>query len=154
MKSHAKRHLPGITWGWAWIGYLCMLTWMLSSVTPTHGQEFRGLITGQVADPSGAVIAEAKITAVREGNTETYTAKTNGRGDYSIPYALPGVYTITAEAPGFRKMVRRGVILDVAQKLNVNFALELGALSDVVTVEAHTATLNTGDASGGSIMDP
>jgi len=62
-------------------------------------QEFRGLISGQVTDPSGAVVINATITALREGTQQPYSARTNSSGAYSVPYVIPGVYTVIAEAP-------------------------------------------------------
>src|SRR5262249_25849927 len=118
-----------------------------------RGQEFRGSIKGQVTDPSGAIIPGARVTAVREGTQEPYTATTNSAGDYSIPYVLPGVYKMTIEAPGFKKAASEAVMLDVAQKLNLDFQLEVGSVSEQVLVQADSAMVNTGDASGGSVLD-
>jgi len=116
-----------------------------------QAQEFRGLILGRVTDPSSAVVPNATITA--KGPQQTYMAKSNASGDFTIPFVLPGTYDVTAEAPGFRKAVRTRVTVDVAQKLNLNFTLEVGAVTETVTVLASPATVNTADASGGTVMD-
>src|SRR4029453_6217748 len=78
-----------------------------------QAQEFRGVITGQVVDPSGAVVPNATITALREGTHQPYTVQTNSSGAYSIPYLLPGSYEIRVEATGFKKAIRQAVNLDV-----------------------------------------
>src|SRR6202034_1143292 len=72
-----------------------------------HGnaQEFRATLTGQVTDPSGAVIKGAKVAAVNNDTKTTYTAVTTARGDYYIPYVLPGTYTVTATAGKFKTAV-------------------------------------------------
>jgi hypothetical protein len=116
-------------------------------------QEFRGVISGQVTDPSGAVVPNAMIEALREGTQQPYTAQSNGSGIFSIPYVLPGRYDITVEAPGFKKAVRTGVNLDVSQKLSLTIALEVGSVAETVTVQETPSLLSTGDASGGTVID-
>ncbi len=133
---------------------LCVVTIVLSSLGVLDAQEFRGMITGQVSDPSGAVIPNATITAVKEGTQQTYTAKTTGAGIYSIPYVLPGDYTVIAEATGFKQARRRNVTVEVNQKLTLNIALEVGTVTQVVTVTESTVQLATSDASIASVIDP
>src|SRR4030095_11626858 len=132
---------------------LCALFVTLLFAVSLQAQEFRGLITGQVVDPSGAVVPNATITALREGTHQPYTAQTNSSGAYSIPYVLPGSYEITVEAVGFKKAIRQAVNLDVAQKLNLNIVLEVGSISETVTVQEAQSLLSTGDASGGTVID-
>ena len=117
-------------------------------------QEFRGVISGQVTDSHGGVIPNATVTAVREGIPQPYTAQTSSAGNYSIPYVVPGVYIVTVEVPGFKKAVRTGITVDVSQKLNLDFDLEVGSVSETVTVLVAPELINTADASGGTVMDP
>ena len=124
------------------------------SVIPAAAQEGRGLIIGQVTDPRGAIIPIATVTAVRGGTQQNYTAQTSSGGDFSIPYLLPGVYVVTVEAPGFKKALRTGVTVDVAGKVNLNISLEVGSVTETVTVQSETSLLNTADASGGTVIDP
>jgi hypothetical protein len=131
------------------IGFTCLMGVMMA-----RGQEFRGLIVGQVTDPHGATVPNAIVTATKEGTDHIYTAETGSGGNFSIPYVQPGVYTITVEAPGFKKTVRAGVKLDIAGKLNLNLTLEIGAVTETVAVEADAQLINTADASGGTTMDP
>jgi hypothetical protein len=123
-------------------------------VLSVHAQEGRGLIIGQVTDPHGAVVPNATVTAVREGTQQHYTAQTNSGGNFSIPYLLPGVYAITVEATGFKKALQTGITVDVAGKVNLNIALDVGSVSETVTVQGETALVNTADASGGTVIDP
>lgn len=122
--------------------------------TLVSAQEGRGLIIGQVTDPHGAVVANATVTATREGTQQNYTAQTDSGGNFSIPYLQPGTYTVLIEASGFKKAVRSGVTVDVAGKINLNFSLEIGSVEETVTIQAETPLLNTADASGGTVMDP
>jgi len=118
-----------------------------------HGQEGRGLIIGQVTDPQGAVVPNATVSAVRAGTQQRYSGQTNSGGDFSIPYLLPGVYTITVEAAGFKKAERTNVSVDVAGKVNLNIALDVGSVSETVTIQGEASLLNTADASGGTVID-
>src|SRR5947208_6420257 len=116
------------------------------------GQEFRGLIIGSVSDPSGAVIPNATITA--RGPQQTYTSRTNSAGNFSIPFVQPGAYTVTAEAHGFKKESKQEINVDVSQKVNVNFTLDVGSTTEEVVVKGDAVSVNTADASGGTVMDP
>src|SRR5438270_2260356 len=102
---------------------LCVLTVVLFSMSFLQAQEFRGLIIGQVTDQQGAVIPNVTITAA--GPQQKYTTKTNGTGNFTIPFVQPGVYSVTAEAQGFKKELKSGVNIDVSQKANVNFSLQV-----------------------------
>ena len=82
---------------------LGVLSMSLLCLVLVHAQEFRAVISGQVTDPQGAVIPNVTITALREGTQQPYAVQTNSGGNFSIPYLLPGVYSITAEAPDSRK---------------------------------------------------
>jgi Carboxypeptidase regulatory-like domain/TonB dependent receptor/TonB-dependent Receptor Plug Domain len=115
-------------------------------------QEFRGSMIGQVTDPTGAVVANATITAV--GPQQTYRTRTNAGGDFAIPYVQPGTYEVAAEAKGFKRELKQGVRIDVSQKVNLNFSLQIGAATETVTVTAEAVAVNTADASGGTVMDP
>lgn len=134
-----------------WAKWLCLLTLALLTVGFLNAQEYRGLILGRVTDPSEAVIPNATITAV--GPQQTYTAKTNATGDFTIPFVQPGTYAISAEAPGFKKTTQEGVTITIAQKINLAFTLQVGATSQTVTVTAEAVGVNTADASGGTVMD-
>lgn len=88
-----ERHLGGTRHCW-----LCIFFPLLAGQL-LHGQEYRGTILGQVADPQGALISQATITAV--GPQQTYAVKSGVKGDYLIPFVQPGTYNVSAEAVGF-----------------------------------------------------
>jgi hypothetical protein len=126
---------------------------MLAFLVPvlSQAQEYRGTIMGQVTDASGAIVPKAIITAT--GPQQVYKAATSNRGEFTIPFVQPGTYTVSVEAPGFKKIVRNGVLVNVADKLNLSFTVEVGAVTDTVTVTADTLEVNTADASGGMVID-
>ena len=132
--------------------WLCSILAIVSSALALHAQEFRGTITGQVTDANGAVIPRAMVTAA--GPQQTYTARTESDGDFTIPFVQPGTYTVVVQAAGFKKVVQSGIVIDVSAKVNLPFSLEIGAVTESVSVSAQAAVLNATDASGGTVIDP
>lgn len=105
-----------------------------------------GSISGTVKDPAGSVIPAASIT-VREVNTGmVYRARTDEKGYYTIPVLRVGQYVLDVEAPGFHGYERRGISLDTNAALTLNASLEVGSVSQSVTVSdctVHVETTNT-----------
>src|SRR3954467_8885038 len=87
-------------------------------------QEFRATVTGQVTDPTGAGVANAKVTIQNLGTNEAQTQMTNESGNYTISFLIPGNYKVTAEAPSFQTGLRPLVELHTNDKLTVNIPLE------------------------------
>ena len=117
-------------------------------------QQTGASITGHVTDPSGAVIAGTKITITSTATGSVYTTESDNAGIYRIPFAAIGEYTLTAEKTGFRTYVQKGVTLIVDQKVTVDIELQLGAVSQSVTVTADAALLQTESADRGFTDDP
>lgn len=135
-----------------------MITGLFLSVALLAGtgflaaQEFRSTLTGQVTDPSGAIVPGAKVTAVNNDTQQTYTDTTNRSGNYYIPYVLPGTYTVTVNANGFKKNVQHNVVLQASQSYGLNFTLQVGATTQSVTVTAAPPQINTSSGSGGTML--
>ena len=110
-------------------------------------QEFRATISGYVYDSSGAAVPNAKIEAVNLANKETTTATSDASGAYTLPFLTPGDYRVTAAASGFKQSVRDKVNLEVGRIVGINITLEVGQLSESVTVSAEAALLETQTAS-------
>ena len=108
-----------------------------------------GTITGTVRDSNGAVIPKAEIVILEERTGFTRSVKTNEDGVY-LAASLPlGRYTVTASPAGFKKTVNSGLNLHVNENLVANLTLEVGAMSDTVTVTADSVQVETrsGDVS-------
>ena len=99
------------------------------------GQDYRATLTGQITDQSHAPVPQATVKAVKQGTNETKETKTNSEGIYTLPYLDPGDYTVEISAAGFNN-VRRAISLRVADKLNLSQTLEVGAITEQVTVSA------------------
>ncbi len=105
------------------------------SATAALGQVVTGTIVGTVKDNSGAVIANATVTITNtDQNVVVRTMQTNASGQYSAPLLPVGHYTVTAEAPGFKKSEQTNIPLDVNANLAVNLSLEVGSTQETVTV--------------------
>ena len=116
---------------------LCVL------VVAAFAQSDRGTITGTVSDPAGAVVAGAAIEA---RNTETgavYPVAASGTGNYTIAQLPAGTYEVTVSTPGFKKYVRPGLIVQAAQTIRVDAALEVGSANESVTVQEEAPLLKT-----------
>ena len=116
---------------------------ILPLVAPFLSGQTTGVITGTVTDPSSAVVPGAKVTVRNAGTGETRDLTTNESGVY-VAYSLPvGTYDIEASAMGFKKSTRSGIALSVADRLGINFVLEVGASSEVVEIAAQAPVVET-----------
>ena len=96
-----------------------------------------------MTDPSGAVIPAATVTATSESTGVVATRQTNSQGLYFIPDLLPGYYTIKAEAQGFKSYVDTHVEVTVGYVQRIDFKLEVGKISQEITVESQASAVNT-----------
>src|SRR5205085_3349981 len=116
-------------------------------------QEFRATITGRITDPSGAVLPGVTVTAANTQTGEMAVGTTTSDGVYTIPFLRPGVYSVSAELSGFRKVTQADVQLQVGQTAAVNLQLSLGELSEQITVAAESPLLETAKADRGLVID-
>lgn len=112
-----------------------------------------GEITGQVTDTSGAVIPGARVTIINENTNATRPTTTNSAGVYSVPSLLPDRYSVRAEADGFQSVVRSGVELQVQPTARLDFAMQVGQVTDVIEVSGGAVQLTTEDATVGSVIE-
>jgi hypothetical protein len=111
-------------------------------------------LSGTVSDPTGAVIAAAKLTLtnVLTGTNQTTEADSGGR--YNFPQASPGKYKLAAMHPGFNEVIVNNIILEVSTASTVNVTFEkVGATSTVISVDATAEQINTQDATIGNTID-
>ena len=106
----------------------------LLSVTSVLGQTDRGSITGHVTDPNGGGVANAKVTATNLNTAETREVKTSDDGNYTIPELKADPYKITVEAAGFKTASAENIIIAVQVNRTLDFKLEIGEISSVVTI--------------------
>lgn len=124
-----------------------------SLAVPVHSQNSRGTILGHVKDSSGAAVQGAKITA-RNVNTAVSNEFTTGVvGDFVFVDLIPGTYTLSAEAQGFKTDRSTGLILEVDQTLRQDFTLVVGNVREEVSVTADTQMVQTDNTTTGLVLD-
>src|SRR6266436_4060490 len=112
----------------------------LASSALLFAQSDLGTISGFVKDPSGATIANAKIT-IRNNRGVERVATSNDSGYYAITNVPPGLYTIVTEAQGFRRYESKDNKVDPSANLVVDVALTVGSASETVQVSASAVEL-------------
>jgi hypothetical protein len=115
-------------------------------------QEYRGTFSGSVTDQQGAAIPKAKIVVTETRTGTKTTANTEATGDYTLPFLAPGEYEMTAEAAGFKRAVRQGLKLSAGEHPVIDLQLEVGAVSDSVTVSAEAPLVVASNASVGQTV--
>src|SRR5215467_7024198 len=116
-------------------------------------QDTRGAISGRITDPSGAVVAGAQVTVTNSGMGTRTALTTNSEGIYRASLLPPGMYQIEVTAAGFKKVVRNDIEVRVADRIDVNMTLEIGASEQAITITAETPLLNAETASLGTVVD-
>jgi len=108
-----------------------------------YAQLNRGSITGVLSDSSGAAIPAAKVSVRNVSNGATYQSTTNVNGQFTLPNLPPGSYEAVFEAPNFKRLVRGGIELGATEVARVDASMEVGAVTESVSVVAETEKLQT-----------
>jgi hypothetical protein len=119
---------------------------------PAGAQAVSGTILGFVQDSTGAVVPGATVTLVNTGTGFSRSVVSNAAGEYSAPLIPTGIYTVTAEITGFKKVSKTNVQLGVDQKVRIDLALEIGAMTEVVEIQAETPLLQTSSSELGATV--
>jgi hypothetical protein len=122
-------------------------------VHSTVAQSPTGTVSGIVTDPTGATIADADVLVVNDATRVQFTAKSNGEGIYVVPNLPPGSYRIQVSKEGFKTIIKPDILVNVQDALAINFALPLGAVSEIVTIRGGAPLINTESASVGTVID-
>ncbi|MBM3812112.1 MAG: carboxypeptidase regulatory-like domain-containing protein [Acidimicrobiia bacterium] len=110
-------------------------------------------IRGIVTDPSGAIVPSAEVTVTHEGTGLTRTMPTNSSGLYAFNAMPLGKYRITVSMQGFKKFTSSANELQVGEPMTIDIQLETGAITEQITVSAHSVQVQTAEASLGVVLD-
>src|SRR5215472_16763247 len=116
---------------------------LLLCTLSAFAQSDRGTITGAVSDPAGAVVANAMVEAKNTAAGTVYPAATSSTGNFTLAQLPVGTYEITVTAPGFKKFIRPGIEVNVAATVRVDAALEVGSVTESITIQAEAPLLKT-----------
>src|SRR6059036_1123712 len=112
-----------------------------------------GQINGVITDNSGAVVPGTNVRVVEVATGLSRDTMTGADGRYTFTSLRPTTYDITAELTGFRASQRKGVLLQANENLTVNFAIELGAISETVTVAGESPTVDITSSAISEVVD-
>ncbi|MGA2377570.1 MAG: carboxypeptidase-like regulatory domain-containing protein, partial [Candidatus Sulfotelmatobacter sp.] len=129
------------------------LALLITSSSLLYGQSTYGSISGSVADTSGAVVADAKVTLTNQGTAEKRTQSTGPDGLFTFVNLFAGQYRIDVEKPGFKHFVRPAVTVEVQQDTHIAAALQVGEVSQIVEVTAETPLLQSETSSLGQVVE-
>ena len=121
--------------------------------SPLFGVGTTGTIVGTVTDARGGVIAQAKVIVKNSGTNATREVFTNANGEYTAPLLPPGVYEVSVEQTGFRRALVSGVKLEVDQTARIDVVLQVGAVSEQVTVTEVEPLVQTDTSTVGQVID-
>jgi hypothetical protein len=122
-------------------------------MAPAAGaQTIRGTITGTVTDSTGGVVPGATVVMVNAATGVTTSATSNQQGAYTIPLLQPGAYDVSVDLQGFKKYVRSGVVIEVAQTTRLDVSLQVGAVSEQVQVTGQTPLVRSTTAELGQVI--
>jgi hypothetical protein len=133
---------------------LVIVAVFITGAPAAMAQTSTGQIKGVVTDPSGAVVPGAKVTAVSGENGFTRTTVSGADGSFLLPLLDPAHYSLQVIAPGFKKLERGPITVQVTETADVGrIPLTIGAQAETVSVEAQAELLNTESATLGKVFD-
>jgi len=130
----------------------CLL-FILLAAGPAHSQLYTGSIAGTVTDPSGAVIPGAHVVATDVNKGFAFRGTTDAAGHYLVRSIPPATYRVSAEASGFERELKDGVVITVNLNATVDFAMTVGTTGETVEVQARAVELETEDATTGQVVN-
>ncbi|MDX2030601.1 MAG: TonB-dependent receptor [Blastocatellia bacterium] len=135
-------------------GLLFFALVLISTSAIVLGQAVKGALLGSISDSTGAAAAGATVTATETRTNAVMTTITNQDGNYVFSNIKNGVYRIEASQKGFKKVVRENVLVDVNTTVRVDLAMQVGEVTETVTIEASSAPLlQTDRADTGRLLE-
>ena len=111
-----------------------------------------GTVLGSVRDNTGASVAGAKVTITDTSKGTSQVHTTDEEGSYSAPFLIPGTYAVAVEMSAFKRQVREGIILQVDQKARVDFSLEVGQVTETISVVAAAPLVQSDSSELGTVV--
>src|SRR4029079_7191316 len=120
---------------------------------PAAAQAVTGTLLGNVTDASGATVPGVSVTATEVATNISRTTVSNEAGAYIFPSLVNGKYTVVAELQGFKRVVHENAKVDVNTTIRVDVVLQVGAVTEAVTVAAEKPILQTDRTDTGRIIE-
>ena len=116
-------------------------------------QVSHGVILGTVRDATGGVVPGVDVVVMDVGTGAEHQAVTGSQGNYRVVNLSPGEYSVRAEMPGFQTQLIEGIVLQVAQRARIDVSLQLGEVTQEVTVQGMAPIIETDNATVGEVID-
>jgi carboxypeptidase family protein len=129
------------------------LLWLVCMCAASVQAQETGSIHGRLVDPQSAAVPGAKVSIEQVGTGIVRSAESGTDGYYAFSSVAVGTFTVTAEARGFKKVVVPNVKVEVAQRVQLDLSLEIGAIAETVEVTAAPPQLQTADAQISSVVE-
>jgi len=126
---------------------------MLLATSFAGAQSTGGRIRGTVIDSSGAAIAAAKVTIINEATHATRDAEAGANGEYIFLEVPVGTYEVDAQSTGFKKYVRKGIVLNLNEVVNLDITLQVGSAVDTIEVTGAAPLVDTTSTQLGAVVN-
>src|SRR5437899_5718750 len=126
---------------------------LLMMCVPAMAQTTSGSIVGKVTDPTGGVVAAAAVSVININSSIDTKSSSDGSGNFVVTPLPVGSYTVTVEAPGFKKWSSSGITLNVQDRIGLNVVLEVGQVTETVEVVGAAPALQTDTSYLGQVVD-
>jgi len=143
--------MPSLRIRWCVVAIAVSACLLIPALLPA--QSTGGRIVGRLADPTGAVLANAKVTLTNEATGVSTSTTSNDSGDYAFPQVPVGTYRMEFDLKGFKKNVQHGVNVDLNQVVTVNSVLQIGQAEETVDVTSEAPMVDTTSTQLGAVMD-
>jgi hypothetical protein len=144
---------PGAVRGRRCLAAMALFAMLLAGL-PAVAQLDTGSISGTITDASGSMVAKAQITATETATGTTYTTVSSNAGYYVFPSVRTGVYKLTISSTGFKTTVSTGITVTIGAAAAYNVALQVGATTETVSIDATALTLETESSDVASAIQP
>lgn len=139
---------------WKAVGFLlAIIVLSFTSFQSVRAQITTTTVVGTVTDNTGAAVANAQVTITNAGTGLTRTVATNSDGQYRFDLLPVGNYVLNVTAPGFKKFMQQGIILTLNESATIDARLEVGSVSEEVTVTGEPRTVNTSTSEVGTTVE-
>jgi len=140
------RHVSGLQ------RFIAVAFLVFFSAGTTLAQSDRGTIAGTILDSSGAVVANASITATGVATGAVYKTTSTSTGGYRIQNLQVGTYDVVVEAPGFKTAKQTGFVIQISSVAALDITLQLGVVTETLEVLADSPTLQTESSDIGTVI--
>ncbi len=130
----------------------CLLLSMMLTPAAMYGQTDSATVLGTVSDAAGSVVAGAEVSVINTGTNIKTVVKTGAQGTYIVTPLRIGNYSIMVEGTGFKTETRTGIVLQVQDRLKIDFALQVGSVHEDVVVQGAGPMLETESSTLGQVV--